>query len=271
MALRGNLRDFSLTQILNLVNLAHKTGMLTIESPGETARVYFREGKLAYTHLGTDCVGLPVILHQAKKITGSQFQSILQHGSHISDKELGLMLIHAGYLTKEDIFSSLQQYFSEIIHRVFTWAEGTFQFENDLPTPANRINMRLDLENLILEGSRQMREWEELQDEIPSLAMALKFTDKPGTNLKKIQLGVEEWRVVSFVNPINTLQQIAEKLKMNDLEIRRIVFGLLQAGLVELVRPIGEPVSKVARIMPIENKEEKRSLVNRLINRIRSL
>lgn len=31
MALKGNLRDFSTTQLFNLINLARKTGALTIE------------------------------------------------------------------------------------------------------------------------------------------------------------------------------------------------------------------------------------------------
>ena len=39
MALKGNLRDFSITQLLNLVNLAHKTGLLNLEAPGDTAQV----------------------------------------------------------------------------------------------------------------------------------------------------------------------------------------------------------------------------------------
>jgi hypothetical protein len=130
----------------------------------------------------------------------------------------------------------------------------------------------MDLENLIIEGTRQMREWEELQDEIPSLDMAVRFTDRPGTNLRNVNLSVEEWRVVSYVNPRNTMRQIASATKMNELEIRRIVYGLLQAGLVEMTRQEGAsaPVPSV-RVFPTENKEEQKSLVNRLINRIRSL
>ncbi len=54
MALRGNLRDFSITQLLNLINLARKTGTLFIEGPNETARVAFREGKLAFAQVGQD-------------------------------------------------------------------------------------------------------------------------------------------------------------------------------------------------------------------------
>ncbi len=52
MALKGNLRDFSITQLLNLINLAHKTGTLAIEGPKDTAWVSFRNGKLAYSKMG---------------------------------------------------------------------------------------------------------------------------------------------------------------------------------------------------------------------------
>ena len=120
--------------------------------------------------------------------------------------------------------------------------EGFFRFEPDVLPPDDKISVRVDLENLIIEGSRQLREWEQLQEEIPSLDMALKFTDRPGTNLRNINLSVEEWRVVSYVNPKNSMRQIARTTKMNDLEIRRVVYGLLQAGLVEIIRPGGAPL-----------------------------
>ena len=57
MALKGNLRDFTITQLLNLINLAKKTGSLVIEGPGEIAQVTFREGKLAYAQIGVDARG----------------------------------------------------------------------------------------------------------------------------------------------------------------------------------------------------------------------
>jgi hypothetical protein len=128
--------------------------------------------------------------------------------------------------------------------------------------------VRLDLENIIIEGSRQLREWEQLHDEIPSLDMALKFTDRPLTN---VNLNVDEWRVVKFVDPRNTLRQIANTNKLNDHEIRRIVYGLLQAGLVEVIRPSGVSAPVNPRMFPTPNKEEQKSLINKLIGRIRSL
>jgi len=272
MALSGNLRDFTITQLLNLINLANKTGTLIVEGPSEIAEVSFRDGKLVYAQIDQEDNSLASVLHKTKTISSGQYKSILQGAAHISDKELGLLLINAGYLSQEDILTNLQQHFTDIIQRLFTWVEGFFHFDNDSLPPGDRISVRLDLENLIIEGSRQMREWEQLQDEIPSLEMALKFTERPGTNLRNVNLSVEEWRVVSYINPRNTIQQIASTTKMNDLEIRRIVYGLLQAGLVEITRLEGALISApTVRVFPTEDKEEQKSLVNRLIDRIRSL
>jgi DNA-binding MarR family transcriptional regulator len=278
MALRGNLRDFTVTQLLNLINLAKKTGTLVIEGPGETASVSFREGKLAYAQIGQEDSRLAAVLYKANRITAGQYKA-LQLRNMGSDKELGLLLINAGYLSQDEILGSLQSHFTEVVRRLFTWVEGFFRFDNDALPPADRISIRLDLENLIIEGSRQLREWEQLQDEIPSLDMALKFTDRPGTNIRNVNLSVEEWRVVSYVNPRNSIRQIAAVTKLSEMEIRRIVYGLIQAGLVEVIRPEGAPLPRrasspkgeAARPAATPNTEEQKSLVNRLITRIRAL
>ena len=180
------------------------------------------------------------------------------------------MLVNAGYLTQTDVLDSLQDYFVDVVRRLFTWGEGFFSFDTAGSLPEDRILVRMDLENLIIEGSRQLREWEVLQDEIPSLDMALKFTERPGANIRKVNLSMEEWRVVSFVNPKNTIRQIARATKMNDMEIRRVVYSLLQAGLVDIVRPGGAPIGTSSRMFPTPDRQEQKSLVNRLITRIRS-
>ena len=268
MALRGNLRDFTVTQLLNLINLAQKTGTLVVDGPNEQAHVAFREGKLAFARIGQEDNRLATILHKANRLSVNQYRAIMERAGKMTDKELGLMLINAGYVLQEEILQNLQGHYTEIIRRLFTWVEGFFRFEAELLAPEDRINVRLDLENFIIEGSRQLREWEQLQDEIPSLDMALKFTERP---LKNVNLSVEEWRVVSYINPKNTLRQIGSANKMNEMEVRRIVYGLLQAGLVEIIRPEGSHVPVPARTFPTEVREEQKSLVNKLIGRIRSL
>jgi hypothetical protein len=272
MPLRGSLRDFNISQLLNLINLAGKTGALIVESPAETAEVVFQSGKLAYAQVGRADGSLAGILYKAKKLSASQYQSLRQRAGSVSDKELGLMLINAGYFTQEDILTNLQHHFVGVVQNLFTWAEGAFHFENDQRPPENRISVQVDLANLIIEGTRRMQELEQLEDEIPSLDMALKFSDRPGANLRNVNLSVEEWRVISFINPRNTIRQIARATHKDHLEIRRIIYGFLQAGLVELTRQAdAAPAVLPIKPFPTENRQEKISLVQRLINRIRSL
>ena len=239
MALKGNLRDFPITQVLNLVNVAQKTGTLVVERAEEQAFVSFKEGKLSYAHNGSSPANLTMVLYHAKKLNAAQVRAINERSGGMSDKELGLLLINANYLSQQEILASLQTYYLNIITRMFSWVDGLFHFDTELQPPKDRITVRISLENLIMEGTRRMREWEQLQGEIPSLEMALKFSSRPGINLRNLNLSVDEWKVISFINPKNTIHQIARTTNKNDLEIRRIVYSFLQAGLVEMVRPTG--------------------------------
>jgi hypothetical protein len=277
MALQGNLQDFTVTQLLNLINLANKSGALLVQGPNEGARLIFRQGKLAYAQLvseaGQQQGTLPSILHRAEKINDAQLNTLQTRAGEMSDKELGLLLINSGYVSQKDILESLQAYFVALIQQLFTWVEGRFKFDPAQDVADGKIPVRISLEDLIMEGSRQVREWEQLNSEIPNLDMALAFTDRPGVNLKKVNLNVEEWRVVSYINPKNSIRQIAKATKMSELEIRRIVYGLLQAGLVKLIRPAGAPtqIDGLQSAFPGKDREEQRNLVTRLMKRIRQI
>lgn len=279
MALKGNLRDFSTTQLLNLINLARKTGTLTIEGP-ETAQMSFREGKLIYASRGSGHNDLAYVLYEAGKLNEKQLKIIRERAASTGDKQLGHLLIQAGYVTQSDIIQSVRQHVVEVVYKIFTWAEGQFRFDANRLPAADYITIPIDLESVIMEGSRRLKEWERLQEELPDLDVPLRFTDRPDARLRNINLTVEEWRVVSFINPRNTIRQIARANNLSDFQIRRIVFGLLQAGLVEFVRqPRGartrrkaEPGTKTDQ-RPVDQQSPtvKRSVVHRLIDRIRNL
>jgi hypothetical protein len=122
-----------------------------------------------------------------------------------------------------------------------------------------------------MEGSRHIQEMELLNDELPNLDVSLKFSERPENNLRKVNLTVEEWKVVSFVNPKNSIRQIAQATSMDDLQIRRVVYGLLQAGLVDVLKSEQSRPLPATQLLPNQSREEQRSLVNRLITRIRGL
>lgn len=271
MALKGNLRDFSVTQLFNLINLARKTGSLTLEGHRRRAQVCFKEGRLVHASLNGQDAGLIGMLEKSGKISPDQSRVIRARSGSSADKELGLLLINAGYVTRDEIVESVRSHTLDVVYMLFTWGDGSFIFEpNKLPADG-AITVPINLENVIMEGTRRVKEYEMLRSELPDLDMALKFTDRPDARLKDISLTVEEWRIISFINARNTIRQIARANSMSDFKIRRIVYGLLSAGLVELVMPElaskddaeSEPASAPPPV--------KRSLILRLIDKVRRM
>ncbi len=268
MALKGNLRDFNTAQLLNLIHLARKTGTLTVESRNGTARLCFKDGKLIFAALDRQDGRLADVLIRAGKLQPEQLKAFdlsrLQ-----DDKVLGLKLIEAGYVTQQDILNSLRAQMLDVVYRLFSWNEGAFRFEPDLQPLQNRIPVPMDLENIIMEGARRMREIERLKEELPDLDVPVRLTSRPEA-IRKVQLSAEEWRVISQVNGRNTIEQIMRRLNMDEIQIRRIIYGLLQAGLIELGAPpavtppagvpVGGPGTGVSR-----------SVVEKLINYFRRL
>ena len=122
-------------------------------------------------------------------------------------------------------------------------------------------------------GLCQLQEFEHLSEELPNLDISMQFVENPNVDIRTLNLSAEEWKVVSYINPKNTIQKIGKVLKMTDLEIRKVVYGLLQAGLIVLVRPLDEVsmLPGIQQAIPGESKEEQLSLVNRLLKRIRSI
>jgi hypothetical protein len=284
MALKGRLQDFGITQLLNLVNLARKTGTLYLQHPEEgKAHLCFREGKLIYSVMEGEDDRLPVLLQEVGKLTSEQARLVQKNMGNRPDRDIAMMLIQAGHIQQQDVAQSVRHHILDQVYRVFSWDKGTFRFEpSDLPIQG-KLTASIALENIIMEGSRRLKEWERLKEELPDLDVALKFAKRPTTPLRDINLTVEEWRVISFVNPRNTLRRIAQSNSMNEFQIRKIAYSLLQAGLVEVVRAPRQAIIETGgsrserqgqkESQPVSQRKPavKRGLVHRLIDRIREL
>lgn len=274
MALQGNLQDFSTTQLLNLVSLAKKTGSMSLENAKDSALLYFRDGKLVHASTRQLQGRLVDMLQESKKLKPEQVAAVTRQSPKLSDKALGIDLIRAGVVSQQDIVQSVKNFMLNIVYSLFSWTEGQFKFNQGVRPSNDRITVPLNLDNIILDGTRRQNEIQHLMDELPDLSVvALKITDKP---LRDVKLTPDDWRVISHIHPRNTIEKIAETNNMDPMQIRKIVYGMLQAGLVELIKPegfkpkkslMGGRVGKDGASQPAI----KRSVVERLITRIKRI
>lgn len=289
MPIQGNLRDFSTTQLLNLINLSGRTGVLRIFEgvptgdkdangnekiqPGkERAQVLFRAGKLVYASAAGQLNDLIAVLNKGGKLSEAQAKVLRERAKGTGDKALAMRLIGANYVNRNDIVACVQQYVLEIVYNVMGWNREPFRFEENINIDAaDRILVPIDLQNVIIEGARRLEKLEEISKHIDNLDLCLRFPENPKEKYAGVHLSVEEWRVVQFVNPKNTIRQIAKANNMTENDIRRIVYGLEQAGLVEIVRPTTTKPPVAASTKRAQPQVVQRQVVNRLIDKLKSL
>jgi hypothetical protein len=110
MALKGNLRDFSTTQLLNLVNLARKTGKLTVDGQDLNAVLHFREGRLIHACTNADEGHLTTMLLKTGKLTQEQASTVNSQSGNASDKVMGKYLMDARLVSRDDIVQGVKDY-----------------------------------------------------------------------------------------------------------------------------------------------------------------
>ncbi|MCU0512550.1 MAG: DUF4388 domain-containing protein [Anaerolineae bacterium] len=293
MPLQGNIRDFSTTQLLNLVNLSRRTGMLTIfegvptgekdgnnnpkMAPGaQRAQVAFNKGKLIFASLAGQENGLVAVLNKAGKLTDDQAKVLRERAKNTSDKALALRLIGAKYVSQADVVNCIKQHILDVVYNLMSWDDGPFRFDDEITPSGENILVPIDIEPVIIEGARRVREVKELENVVDDLDASLRFPENPREKFKGIHLSVDEWKVVSYVNPKNTIRMIMRQLNMSDVEIKRVVYGLVQAGLVEIVKKTASK-EDAAKNAPASRRQQRKGskpdaqLVNKLINKLKTL
>ena len=115
MALQGTLKDFSITEIIQLIGQQLKTGVLTIRRGKKVVEISFVDGMIVHVYSSyrgkKDLIG--EILVKAKRITEEQLDRVLriQKGTL---KYLGEILVELQLLTKDDVLKVISTQVYEI-------------------------------------------------------------------------------------------------------------------------------------------------------------
>ncbi len=268
MALVGNIRDFSLSDFLYLVDRGYKTGCLYLNNANDSAILYFEKGKLIAA-VRKQYQGQPLeqLLVTLGKITPQQRSQIeAMRNAHQNGTSTAQLIEEADILSLQEVQRALQTHIEEnIVYGLFGWSEGEFLFEHGQKPDAQVPVMPspVSVENLIMEGVRRIDEWGRIKDRIPSTNMVVRFIEQPGDKAKGVKLAPEEWRVFARINGKDTLAQIAAYTGLSEFDVCRVVYGFVTAGLVEVIRPQRPSLPTDQRL--------KKSLISRIINRVRSM
>lgn len=169
MSLVGNLEELGLGEILQIVSLSRKTGVLTLSSRGRDGSVFFRQGQVVRAASSTYQQSLGEVLIQKGVIDLSVLRkSLAFQQEHGFNERLGVILVKNFGVSQEIIEDVVREQIENVVFSLFAWAEGTFNFEvhNSIETVDGTkldplqfmLDQGLNPQFLAMEGTRLLDE-----------------------------------------------------------------------------------------------------------------
>jgi len=168
MSLVGRLEDLSLGEILQIVSLSKRSGLLRLEAPGGKASLYIRSGKVIYAASSDEKEGVLNLLAENGLIEPDQLESLKEKLETVpSPQEFRDLLVERTGINHEAFQEVLKTRVEELTYSLFVWEEGTFSFqliedENTHPLLSKVASFFLDegigAQFLVMEGARRKDE-----------------------------------------------------------------------------------------------------------------
>lgn len=130
MSLVGNLEDLGLGEILQIVSLSRKSGVLSLYSRGREGKIVFRQGQVIRALIDGVQSHLGQLLLKKGVVTNDVLAKALSVQSQEGGKErLGELLANRFSVSSELIEEVVREQIENTVYALFSWEEGSFDFE----------------------------------------------------------------------------------------------------------------------------------------------
>jgi len=226
MAIKGSLREASLPDVVQMLALGRKTGILSVTNGEMLAHIYFEEGKLT----GADIVNrenkVGELLVKAGKITPEQLDNALEKQKSRRGVPIGEILYEMGLIDEKTLQDALIGQMKETLFNLFSWKDGLFNFEPGESKVKKIISISIKAEDLLLEAAR-------LADEIGvvDLPPADSILQKMGgVNIE--ELDEFERQVFEVIDNKKTMEEILSSISMDEFETMKAIGRLKKKGVI---------------------------------------
>ncbi|HEX5642162.1 MAG TPA: DUF4388 domain-containing protein [Thermoleophilia bacterium] len=246
MLLQGNLQEFSLPNIFQLVKMSAKSGSLSIRRDGEWGRIFFRNGMISYAYSSPQLLPLGERLVKSGAISKTQLKQALAAQKKSPDgPRLGHILLEQGRIDRPTLEQAVREQIQDTAFTFFSWADGEFEFGAEESPPEEDILVEMSVENVIMEGCRRIDEWELIFEQLGSLERVPHLAcgdhvDDEGS----LTLTAEEWRVIVHIDGRADINTILHECGLDRFHGAKVMYSLFSSGLISVSEPVIESIGK---------------------------
>jgi hypothetical protein len=235
--LEVNLARLEVPDLLTFLHMVGRTGVLALERAEQESKLFFRDGSPVYATSSKEELRLGTMLVRMGKVKAESLDKAIQR-QRSAGHRIGQALLIEKLITEGELASFLKVQVSEVIFDTFVWTEGVFTFWEKVPPPATAVTLEMDLQNLLMEGSRRIDERGRLAEVFPDLNMAVESVTNPERVKHSVTMTPEEWKVYFLVDGRRSLSEICRLAgNPDELATLQILHHLVKAKFLAVLSP----------------------------------
>jgi hypothetical protein len=236
MSFRGELREFELPDIMQLIASQRKAGWLKVMTRGKTQFVFFQDGRITSTQNPNE-EGDPLEGYVRRRgiLSGEQLDRFA--AARRSGLASHKILQEEGFLEGDEIQELFEAMVEEDIFDLMSIKSGTYEFETEggvasMPEDA----LSADIGPILMEGARKADEIAEMRAALGPEEGVLVLT--PAGRAPEINFD-EERQLLALVNGVRTIEEVLEECGLDRYTGTRILFDCARNGWVKLMHARG--------------------------------
>jgi hypothetical protein len=247
MELEGSLRSFTVPDILQFLSNAKMTGILSIWRDEYHIDLIIKEGKIVNSSALNRPRKLGDMLVYRGYVKRLELMDVLGAQKSLDrGKLLGQILLERELINKNALRDVLKLQLEDEIWELFSWQDGQFKFEHRKDIDTSNIVVEIDIEPLLIEGSRRQDEWTRIIKNIPGNDLVFTIQSIPEIMENELKLSESEWMILSLINGIFDVGSIVDRSGLGKFETYRILNFFISLGLVK-AKPLEKVVEEVMR------------------------
>ena len=232
MALEGELRDFNILEVIQLLGQQGKTGVLKVwgwGKRGDEAGIYFSNGRITHTTSNQRIKG--DLLGERLATTGVISRDNLYTALRTQKKSgrfLGEIIVEGEMADEQAVLNALYTQIHELVYEVFRLEVGKFEFKSIPSTEFPRLSVQLNADEVMLNILKMVDEWPEIEKRVPPPTMVL----KKSKTLEEhgITLSEDHDAVYRLVDGTRSVQEIIEVSLLGKFATLEILASLIEGG-----------------------------------------
>src|SRR5687768_14971562 len=215
MGLSGNLREFALSEILQILSSQRKTGSLRLTRESDNHVIYLLEGRIASVRdrgLPADDP-LALFLRRIHRLSEEQMRGIASIHAE-SGRDLVDLLLNGRYIEREELSMLSERLVLDVLNELIGWEDGTYSFSSVAP-PESVLAVSLSTESMLMESVRRVDELKRYTQKLSDGGLVLSLKELPDPDA---DLSEDEKELFGLVDGRRTLAEVVAEAPLTNFE-----------------------------------------------------